>query len=249
MSQENQPIKVTTELLDTWATDSTGPVALHLKQKLLPVEVIDEDGDVARVIFPPTYADIGYNIDTLTDGTRVATIDSVGSQANRLEPIFKSESSKRDDWLVPQIEIILRTEPCGECDTCKKAEAVGKKADATEDESEAKKLRKEAEKAAAACTDKQPVKCSILDLAHRAADAVVQSSPDLKKLVAPAFKSLQRGDRVRFASLRRHRSSLAFGIHEVTAVRNVRGSFAPSSARGMWSRFMRLRSLVRFRRS
>ncbi len=62
MSQQNQPIKVTNELLDTWATDPTGPVALHLKQELLPVGVIDrhsKDGDVARVIFPPTYADIG----------------------------------------------------------------------------------------------------------------------------------------------------------------------------------------------
>jgi hypothetical protein len=46
--------------------------------------------DRCGVIFPPTYADIGYNIDTLADGTRVATIDTVGSQANRLEPIFKS---------------------------------------------------------------------------------------------------------------------------------------------------------------
>ncbi len=53
------------------------------KQRLIPVEV--ENG----VIFPPTYADIGYSIDTLSDGTRVATIDSVGSQANRIEPLFK----------------------------------------------------------------------------------------------------------------------------------------------------------------
>ncbi len=84
------------ELLDAWATDPNGPVALHLKQKLLPVE--GEGG----VIFPPTYADIGYNIDTLADGTKVATIDSVGSQANRMEPIFKSGPLAD---LVPQIEI------------------------------------------------------------------------------------------------------------------------------------------------
>ena len=80
---------VTSALLDTWATDPKGPVALHLKQKLLPVE-----GD-GSVIFPPTYADIGYNIDTLSDGTRVATIDSVGSQANRMEPIFKAAADGR----------------------------------------------------------------------------------------------------------------------------------------------------------
>ena len=59
------------------------------KQKLLPVE--GEGG----VIFPPTYADIGYNIDTLSDGTKVATIDSVGSQANRMEPIFKAAKAGR----------------------------------------------------------------------------------------------------------------------------------------------------------
>lgn len=87
---------VTTELLDQWATDPNGPVALYLKQKLLPVE--GEGG----VIFPPTYADIGYNIDTLSDGTKVATIDSVGSQANRMEPMFKQLGYAS---LVPQIEI------------------------------------------------------------------------------------------------------------------------------------------------
>jgi len=67
-----------------------------LKQKLLPVE-----GDGA-VIFPPTYADVGYNIDTLSDDTKVCTIDSVGAQANRIEPIFKRLPYSA---LVPQIEI------------------------------------------------------------------------------------------------------------------------------------------------
>jgi CRISPR-associated protein Csb1 len=89
-------ITVTNELLDQWATDPNGPVALHLKQKLLPVE--GEGG----VIFPPTYADIGYNIDTLSDGTKVAIIDSVGSQANRMEPMFKQAGYAA---LVPQIEV------------------------------------------------------------------------------------------------------------------------------------------------
>ena len=83
------------ETINAWADDDQGPVALYLKQKLLPVE---EGG----VIFPPTYADIGYNIDTLSDGTKVALIDSVGSQANRMEPIFKRASYAE---LVPQIEI------------------------------------------------------------------------------------------------------------------------------------------------
>jgi CRISPR-associated protein Csb1 len=88
---------VTNDLLDTWANNSQGPVALTLRQRLRPVE----DGENA-VIFPPTYADIGYNIDTLSDGAKVATIDSVGSQANRMEPLFRYEPY---DCLVPQISI------------------------------------------------------------------------------------------------------------------------------------------------
>jgi CRISPR-associated protein Csb1 len=162
---------VTPSDLDTWATNQNGPVALRLKQKLLPIE---ESG----IIFPPTYADIGYNIDTLSDGTRVATIDSVGSQANRLEPIFKSESKDPADWLVPQIEIVIRREACGDCDACKKNPESGN----------AKKATK------GACTQPREVTRSLLDLAHRAADAAVQSSPSLLALVGPAFKKLQQGD-------------------------------------------------------
>jgi len=94
---------LTDDIINSWADDQKGPVALHLKQKLLPVE--GEGG----VIFPPTYADIGYNIDTLSDGTKVATIDSVGSQANRMEPIFKAaghgQAANPLANLVPQIEI------------------------------------------------------------------------------------------------------------------------------------------------
>jgi CRISPR-associated protein Csb1 len=88
--------ELTHELINTWAYEHNGSVALHLKQKLLPVE--GEGG----VIFPPTYADIGYNIDTLSDGTKVATIDSVGAQANRIEPIFNETPYSN---FVPQIEI------------------------------------------------------------------------------------------------------------------------------------------------
>jgi CRISPR-associated protein Csb1 len=91
-----EPLKLTQDAIDKWADDSQGPVALHLKQKMLPVE--GEGG----VIFPPTYADIGYNVDELFDGTKVVTIDSVGSQANRMEPIFKRAPYAS---LVPQVEI------------------------------------------------------------------------------------------------------------------------------------------------
>lgn len=96
-------LKLTNKLLDTWASDPKGPVALHLKQELLPVE------GKGGVIFPPTYADIGYNIDELSDKTRVATIDSVGAQANRLEPIFKATQKGQPEnplaKLVPQVTI------------------------------------------------------------------------------------------------------------------------------------------------
>jgi CRISPR-associated protein Csb1 len=92
---------LTVDTVNSWADNNDGPVALHLKQDLLPVE-----GEGA-VIFPPTYADIGYNIDTLSDGTRVCTIDSVGSQANRIEPIFKLPPYSQ---LVPQIDIAYGNE-------------------------------------------------------------------------------------------------------------------------------------------
>jgi CRISPR-associated protein Csb1 len=96
-SESAAPTSVTNALLEQWAKSADGPVALTLRQRLRPAE----DGERA-VIFPPTYADIGYNIDTLSDGTKVATIDSVGSQGNRMEPIFKEEPYKA---LVPQIWI------------------------------------------------------------------------------------------------------------------------------------------------
>ena len=90
-------------LAERCANDNAGPVALTLRQKLLPVEGPD------AVIFPPTYAGIGYNVDDLSDGTKVATIDSVGAQANRLEPLFRasadSEAESALSRLVPQVTI------------------------------------------------------------------------------------------------------------------------------------------------
>jgi CRISPR-associated protein Csb1 len=78
-----------------------GPAALVLKQHLTAVE--GPDG----VVFPATYAgdgsnEGGYNIDTFPDGKNVALVDSVGSQANRIEPIFKEEKYRH---LAPQIII------------------------------------------------------------------------------------------------------------------------------------------------
>lgn len=78
-----------------------GPAALVIREPLMPVE--GHDG----VLFPATYAAAeekskfpgGYNIDEFPDGRNVCLIDSVGSQANRIEPIFAEEKYRH---LVPQ---------------------------------------------------------------------------------------------------------------------------------------------------
>ena len=179
----------TTKLVDSWLA-SDGPVALRLRQKLLPVEA-DENG--RGVIFPPTYADIGYNIDTLADGTRVATIDTVGSQANRLEPIFKSTGKKNGQELnqlaslVSQIEIVLH-------------KAGGKKG-----------KKKETEAAGEADAAEHVEKRSLLDLAHRSADAVVLASPTLAPEIAKAFEALRnKGNAAPLAAIAP--TSLVFGV-------------------------------------
>ena len=159
---------LTKELIESWANDPAAPVALHLKQKLTSVECINKDDRC--IIYPPTYADIGYNIDPV-NGKKVALVDSVGSQANRMEPLFKSTSDRREDWLVPQIQI-----------------ALGK------DTKEAKATR-----------------LSLLDLAHRGADAVVQSSGQLAKDVRAAFAKLREtGDAVPLCAIAP--TSLLFGV-------------------------------------
>ncbi len=160
---------LTKEALESWANNSTAPVALHLKQKLTSVECISEKDRC--IIYPPTYADIGYNIDMLSDGKKVALVDSVGSQANRMEPLFKSASEKREDWLVPQIQIALGA-----------------------DTNEAKTTR-----------------LSLLDLAHRGADAVVQSSGQLAKDIRVAFARLREtGDAAPLCAIAP--TSLVFGV-------------------------------------
>lgn len=63
------------------------------------------------IIFPPTYAKpervregdwLGYNLDLFEDGSSVCQIDSVGSQANRMEPLFKREPYRK---LVPRVVV------------------------------------------------------------------------------------------------------------------------------------------------
>ena len=164
--------EITCKVLDKWAADPNGPVALHMKQRLLPVESLDGE---AGIVYPPTYAGIGYNIDTLSDGTKVALIDSVGSQANRMEPIFKAspEGLPKNPLaaLVPQIEIVLSPQKPQE----------------------------------------PQEKRSILDLAHRGADAVVMSSPTLAEKVGKAFGMLRKtGDCAPLCALAP--TSLVFGV-------------------------------------
>jgi len=77
--------------IEAWLEDSAdAPAAIVLREYLTPVE--GRDG----VFFPPTFAASenskefsgGYNINELGNGENVCLIDSVGSQANRIEPMF-----------------------------------------------------------------------------------------------------------------------------------------------------------------
>lgn len=87
---------------DDWLVDNSECAALVMQQWLQSVE-----GKKA-VFFPPTYLKpdgmkqedwTGYNLDRLES---VCQIDSVGSQANRMEPIFKRQAYSE---LVPQVII------------------------------------------------------------------------------------------------------------------------------------------------
>ncbi len=89
---------------DAWLDDG-GPAALVIREHLMPVE--GRDG----VVFPATFAagdgfPGGYNIDGPFNGQpggeNVCLIDSVGSQANRVEPVF---AQQRYRGLVPQVVI------------------------------------------------------------------------------------------------------------------------------------------------
>lgn len=78
-----------------------GPAAIVIREPLMPVEGAD------GVLFPATFASGdgfagGYNIDTDPNGDNVCLVDTVGSQANRIEPLFKEEAYAS---LVPQIAV------------------------------------------------------------------------------------------------------------------------------------------------
>ena len=96
--------------LDEWIKN--GVSALVLKEYLIPIEGKDSP------FFPPTFAGTGsdgsdYCIDTLKDGTRTCLVDSVGSQANRMEPIF---TKKPFDKFIPQITIKAGKEEVNLCE-------------------------------------------------------------------------------------------------------------------------------------
>ncbi len=88
---------------DDWLKEP-GPAAVVMREWLVPVEGRD------AVIFPPTYPapqgqtdfPVPYNLDFFPDGTSVCQIDSVGSQANRMESVFKR---KPYDELAPQVVV------------------------------------------------------------------------------------------------------------------------------------------------
>ncbi len=89
-----------TDRFDIWLKNDD-PVALGIRESLVPVT--GKDG----VIFPPTFAPdpdsagnkAGYIIDN-----GICLVDTVGSQANRIEPIFKKEPYRR---LVPQVTVAV----------------------------------------------------------------------------------------------------------------------------------------------
>jgi CRISPR-associated protein Csb1 len=87
--------------------DHNGPAAIVCEEWLRPVE-----GN-GSVIFPPSYAgarprEATYNIDDTPNG-KTAIIDSIPSQANRIEPLFRKSPY---DQLVPQITIKAGNEQC-----------------------------------------------------------------------------------------------------------------------------------------
>ncbi len=99
--------EVEIEKYDSWLKED-GPVALVIRQYLVPATQPDD------IIFPPSYANPSqkkgdppvYNIDG--DGAAsVCVLDSIPSQANRLEPMFASDKYKT---LVPQIQIKFKDE-------------------------------------------------------------------------------------------------------------------------------------------
>lgn len=154
--------KTLTQFDDALLAES-GPAAITFEQWLKPV------GD--SVFFPPTYANPSqqkgdkpvYNIDQVGD-QQVCTVDSIPSQANRIEPAFARVAEGK---LVPRVTV-----------------------KAKQDDGE--------------------VEVDLLEAGHRAADAIVRFSPELKDEMEQAMKALKRGDAQPLAKLAP--TSLVFGV-------------------------------------
>jgi CRISPR-associated protein Csb1 len=148
------------EMLNDWAEGKSGVAAFVLAQPLKPV--------VGRTVFPPTFAPAktgaptDYIIDTI-GGKNVVTLDTPGSHANRLEPVFMK---KPYIDLVPQVVI-----------------SGGEKS--------------------------VPFSKNLLELGHRAADALARSSEGAETLTS-AFQKVVAGDASALAEIAP--TSLVFGV-------------------------------------
>ncbi len=146
--------------LDRWLTGAD-TVALILEEELEPVL------GKGAVVFPPTFAPPegsddkpSYLIDELTDHTKVALIDTIGSQANRMEPVFQQEPYRT---LVPKVTIHIGDR-----------------------------------------------KVDLLEVGHRAADAVVRFSNRWASLREAFLEIREKADATKLAKLAP--TSLVFGV-------------------------------------
>jgi len=97
---------VVTDRFDGWL-QTGGPVALVIREYLEPVN------GKGAVFFPPTFAPPTEKAKTETPSyiidNGVCLVDSVGSQGNRLEPLFKSAPYAQ---LVPQVTVTVGDKKC-----------------------------------------------------------------------------------------------------------------------------------------
>ena len=172
MSESNLSI----ETYDAWLEDH-GPAAIVIRQPLRPVT-----GGERPVLFPPTYAGGTYNIDYIGDDPdgadrkpvptpNVCLVDSVGSQANRIEPAFKEDELAT---LVPQVVIEVMSPVKDEN---------GKVVKGTDGKPE---------------EWSDPI--NLLDAGHRVADALVRFS-SLARMVEDALNAYRDGDAEQLAKL------------------------------------------------
>lgn len=152
MSDQNNLVSRFDYLLD----ESKGVAAVVLREWLLPAQGRD------AAFFPPTFPKpqgssgewLGYNIDELPGDRKVCLVDTIGSQANRLEPILKYRPYCD---LVPQVHIKLKPDA--------------------------------------------PAGVNLLDVGHRAADALVRFSDASEELNKAFLAISERADYVPLAKI------------------------------------------------